>query len=129
MLAVVPQHFDQQSVHTDNASSVHVLGQSEREEEVEVTCSSYKNYVGLSAFNYFLFPATFVTFLLSEVLNILYFRFLAGYEDLNTSSGHEAFKNNDRLFMGILGSLLLLQFLVFFIKYMMLQMVILFSNE
>lgn len=41
----------------------------------------------------------------------------------------QIFGGEDRLFMGVLGLLLFLQFVFFVIKYFIIQMVVLFSNE
>lgn len=95
---------------------------------MDVTCSTYKNFLTLSKINYVLFPLAILVFLLSEIINIFYFRFLAGYGDIYQGV-HETFGNNDRFYFGILGLLLFNHFLVFIIKYIMLQMVLLYSNE
>ena len=109
-------------------SEVHKLGQSSMEEDVAVTCGTYRNYLTLSKINYALFPLTIVAFLLSEAINIFYFRFLAGYGEM-CEGIHETFGTNDQLYFGILGFLLFNHFTVFIIKYILLQMVVLFSNE
>ena len=75
-----------------------------------------------------LFPLTILAFCLSEAINIFYFRFLADYGDIREGA-HETFGNNDQLYFGILGLLLFNHFAVFILKYMMLQMMLLYTNE
>lgn len=116
-----------QTIKTEEKSEKPKIGQALREEDVDVTCSTYKNFISLSRTNYFLFPLTIIAFLVSEALNSLYFRFLAGYGDVDAGI-HSIFGGNDRLYMGVLGLILFNHFILFIVKYMMFQMVILFSN-
>ena len=92
-----------------------------------MTCSTYSTYIKLSKTNYILFPVTIFAFLLSEAFNALYLRLLANYGDV-VEGIDSIFANNDRLYMGILGFILFNHFILFIVKYVMFQMVILFSN-
>lgn len=69
-----------------------------------------------------------MVFLLSETINVFYFRFLADYGSIYDGV-HEIFGSNDRFYFGILGLLLFNHFIVFIIKYIMLQMALLLSNR
>ena len=92
-----------------------------------MTSSTYSTYIKLSKTNYILFPITILAFLLSEAFNALYLRFLANYGDVEEGID-SIFGSNDRLYMGILGFILFNHFILFIVKYVMFQMVILFSN-
>ena len=52
------------------------------QKEVVVTCQTYTRYTFMSKGNYFLLPFTLILFLVAETLNIVYFRFLSGYDEL-----------------------------------------------
>ena len=112
------------------SESVHVDDELEpfREEEGELSCGTYKTFISLNGMNTLLFPLTIFTFFVAEAFNTVFFRFLAGYEDVRDGV-NEMFGDNVRLFMGILAIILLQLFLFLLIKYFLIQIVISKSNE
>ena len=115
-------------VKSSEPSEHHKISQSRKEEEVAITWRSYTSYIFFNKINYVLFPLTLLLFLSADTCLILYYRFLAGYDDV-VGGSHDDFATDGRLFMGILGLLLFLQFIFLISKYTMLQVVALFSNE
>ena len=113
--------------HSDK-TTVHKMGVMKSKDNVDVTCKTYTNFIFLSKINRWLFPLTLFAFLLPEACIILFFRFLASFDDLKNKD-HAIFGDNDRLYWGIIGMLLGLYFILMSLKYIMLNLVVLFSNE
>lgn len=99
-----------------------------KEETVKVSCSTATNYIFASKTNYFLFPITILFFFCAEGLNTVFFRFLAGYEDL-TNGQHDIFAGDDDLYWTWMGVIQVAFFIFLIIKYFLMHLVILNSNE
>ena len=111
-----------------NKESVHKISGTKKEENVSVTCQTYTNYIFFSKVNYFLFPVTVFFFIFTEAFNVLYVRFLAGFNDLNRGN-HDVFGGNDKLYWGLLGVFVFCYFLFSLLKYFLVYLVSLYSNE
>ena len=118
------------SIKTDKDSEKgeNKISVSKKEENITVTWRSYLNYIFFSKTNYLLFPVTILTFLLGEASYVVYFRLLAGYDDL-AKGEHDVFGNNDRLYWGMAGLALTLYSIMCLIRCTLLYLVVLISNE
>ena len=99
-----------------------------QEQSIRTSCSSYIKYIFIASKNYILFPLTVLFFVICEGFYVFYFRLLAGYDDLQAGS-HGIFGSDDRLYWGIAGLAVFCFFFFAFVRYMLLYVVVLVSNE
>ena len=99
-----------------------------KEESVEVTAGTIFNYIFANKVNGFLFPVALLFFLLTEGLNTIFVLFLAGYEDL-LSGEHNIFGGDTTVYWGWMGAIQATYFLFLLVKYFLMQLVVLKSNE
>ena len=99
-----------------------------QEEVVKVTWRSYVKYIFYSKKNKFLFPLCIFFFLLTEATNILYFRFISQYDLMKSNAAGTTFQKMTDFWLA-LGLLLLCYFLFSTLKYFVLNVVVLNSNE
>ena len=111
-----------------DAATVHKISGTKKEEKVSVNCQTYTSYIFLSKINFFLFPFSVFLFLFTEAFNILYVRFLAGFNDLNEGK-HDLLQDNDELYWTLLGVFIFCYFLFSILKYFILYLLVLESNE
>ena len=90
--------------------------------------TSFLGYLLYSKANYILFPLCMVFFILTEVINAIYFRILAQF-DLMKNGSSDTLLNNMSDFWLFLGFLQLGYFIFCFLKYFLLTIVVLNSNE
>ena len=114
--------------HKNSDEVANKMGIMKSRDHFDVSCKTYTNFIFLSKINRWLFPLTLFAFLLPETCLILFYRFLASFDDLKNKD-HAIFGDNDRLYWGIIGMLLGLYFILMSLKYIMLNLVVLFSNE
>ena len=99
-----------------------------REESVEVTAGTIFNYIFANQVNGLLFPVALLLFLFTEGLNTVFFLFLAGYEDV-LSGEHDIFGEDATVYWGWMGAIQATYFLFLLVKYFLMQLVVLKSNE
>ena len=112
----------------DSEKEENKISGTKKEENITVTWRSYFTYIFFSKTNYILFPITILTFLIGEASYVVYFRMLAGYDDL-VEGNHDLFGNNDRLYWGIAGLALVIYFIMCLVRCTLLYLVVLISNE
>lgn len=95
---------------------------------IEVTAKTYYRYIFIRHFNYILFPLTIIFFLIAEGSNMVYMRFLAEHDNV-TKGTYYLFSGNLNYYWLVLGMLQISYFILMLIRYFMLNMVILLSNE
>ena len=91
-------------------------------------CSTYPAFIFLSKRNYLIFPLAVLFFIIDEAFTLIYFRLLAGYDQL-LEGEHDIFGGNDRLYWLVLGICLLFYFLMYNAKYFFLSFFVLNSTE
>ena len=95
---------------------------------MKVTWRSYVNYMFYSSRNNYMFPLCILFFLITESTNVLYFRFISQYDLMKANAEGTTFDNMSHYWLA-LGLLLLGYFIFSLIKYFLLNVVVLNSNE
>ena len=91
--------------------------------------STYKNYLFFSGKNIPIFTAAVLLFLVTEVINTIYFRILAQYDLVDSGKSADSWMENYRSFWLCLWMLQIGYFILMVLKYFIINLVILNSNE
>ena len=107
----------------------HIEKRSGQEDDVKVTLGSYFKYIFYSRANWLLFPFTVLLFLESEVINTIYFLLLANYSaEVGPDLDRKNFADMNTFWL-ILGVLQVVYMAVLVVKYFLLTLVCLQSNQ
>jgi hypothetical protein len=112
--------------HGKSETEIVKISSINKEENVEVTFGSYGRYILFNKVNKIFFPLTVLFFIVSEVLNTFYMRFLAEYD--NQKNGSYNYFSDFRIYWLVLGIMQIVYFILVSIKYTLLSVVVLGSN-
>lgn len=98
------------------------------EKPYTVTLGTYCRYFGANSVNYFLLPLVMVLFIGSEIILTFFLRFLAEYEGVREGSSG-TFGGSISVYWGVLGGMLGVYLVGMVVKYFLLYLVLLKSNQ